>query len=37
MHTEVLFKFFYPAALPEECLQLLMAFNDKCIQTCKML
>lgn len=36
VHTEVLFEFFYPAALPEEFLQLLMAFNDKCIQTCKM-
>ena len=36
MHAEVLLKFFYHAALFEECLHHLMAFNDKRIQTCKM-
>jgi hypothetical protein len=35
MHAEVLLKFFYHAALSEECLHHLMAFNDKRIQTCK--
>jgi len=36
MHAEVLLKFFYHAALSEECLHHLMAFNNKRIQTCKM-
>jgi hypothetical protein len=37
MHAKMFLKFFYLAALPEKCLHLLMAFNDKCIQTSKML
>jgi hypothetical protein len=37
MHTEVLFRFFYTAALSEECFHRLMAFNDERIQTHEML